>query len=181
MALFNRRNRNQTNVPAEIQEYYQTERRERAGVAWLLAGGTLVATVLLAAGIFFAGRWVYRAAFDKDEPIAQQDQRKEEGQGDQTPAPAPAPQPTPSPTPTTPAPTPTTPAPTPAPRPTTPAPQSTPQPQPQPTPQPATGSTAGSNTSIPATGPADMLGIFVAVTVLGYFIHRLVLAPATKR
>jgi cytoskeletal protein RodZ len=58
MALFNRNNR--TNVPAEIQEYYQTERRERAGIAWLLAFGTIVVTIVLAAGIFFAGRWAYR-------------------------------------------------------------------------------------------------------------------------
>jgi cytoskeletal protein RodZ len=47
-------------VPAEIQEYYEAERRERAGVAWLLALGTLVVTLILALGLFFGGRWAYR-------------------------------------------------------------------------------------------------------------------------
>lgn len=52
---------NRTDVPEEIQdEYYEPERNERSGVAWLLAFGTLIITILLAAGIFFAGRWTYR-------------------------------------------------------------------------------------------------------------------------
>jgi len=190
VALFNRRNRNQTNVPTEIQEYYQTERRERAGVAWLLAGGTLVATVLLAAAIFFAGRWVYRTAFDNDDPktteVAQQDKKEEErpatqgGQGQSTPQP----QPTPSPTPTTPAPTPTTPTPAPAPAAPAPTPQPNPAPAPQPTPQPQPttgGTTAGTNTALATTGPADTLGLFVAVTAFGYLLHRLLLRQSARR
>src|SRR6266545_4403999 len=67
MAVFRRRN-NQTNVPAEIQEYYQTERRERAGVAWLLALGTLLVTVVLAVGLFFGSRWVYRKVAKNEKP-----------------------------------------------------------------------------------------------------------------
>lgn len=179
MALFNRRQQNPANVPAEIQEYYQTERRERAGVAWLLAFGTLVATIALAAGIFFGGRWVYRAAFDKDDPkteVAQQDQQGEEqsaenrdnnqnagqtqGQGGasqqpSTPAPAPAPA-TPPPAPT--------PAPNPAP--VQPAPQSQ---------QPVTGSSdvaADTTSPLPRTGPADVIGISLFVSLAGYLTHR---------
>ncbi|HTE21467.1 MAG TPA: hypothetical protein VK674_00310 [Candidatus Limnocylindria bacterium] len=88
MALFNRNNR--TNVPAEIQEYYQTERRERAGIAWLLALGTLVVTILLTAGIFFAGRWTYRkVAGDDNKPpssqVAQNQNQQDEQQPVQTP------------------------------------------------------------------------------------------------
>ncbi|HTE57431.1 MAG TPA: hypothetical protein VK694_01715 [Verrucomicrobiae bacterium] len=81
MAVFRRRN-NQTNVPAEIQEYYQTERRERAGVAWLLALGTLLVTVLLAVGLFFGSRWVYRKVAKNDKPNTSEsaDQEKQEQQ-----------------------------------------------------------------------------------------------------
>lgn len=56
-----RRKQNQASVPLEVQEYYQTERRERTGVAWLLAIGTLIVTVLLALVLFYGGRWAYRA------------------------------------------------------------------------------------------------------------------------
>jgi hypothetical protein len=64
---FNRRNRNnQADVPQEVQEYYQSERRERVGVAWLLALATLVITILLAIGLFLGGRWIYRAVIDRD-------------------------------------------------------------------------------------------------------------------
>lgn len=55
----------QTDMPEEIQEeYYNTQPKERAGVAWLLAFGTLIVTVVIAAGLFFAGRWVYRQVVD---------------------------------------------------------------------------------------------------------------------
>ncbi len=74
MALFKRRKKqpeeSEPQVPAEIQEYYQAERRERAGVAWLLALGTLLATVLLAVGLFFGGRWIYRKVTHKNTPVA---------------------------------------------------------------------------------------------------------------
>lgn len=61
------RNKDTSNVPQEIQEYYQSERRERTGVAWLLALGTLLTTIALAAVLFFAGRWVYRAVVDRGD------------------------------------------------------------------------------------------------------------------
>lgn len=66
MTLFNRRNKNKSEVPAEVQEYYQAERRDRTGIAWLLAIGTLIVTILLATGIFFAGRWAYRKIAGND-------------------------------------------------------------------------------------------------------------------
>jgi cell division protein FtsN len=83
VALFGRRNK--TSVPAEIQEYYQSERRERAGVAWLLAFGTLVMTIVLAAGIFFAGRWAYRTAFNNDDKPAEVAQDEEQQQPEEQP------------------------------------------------------------------------------------------------
>lgn len=67
MALFKRRKQETDVLPAEVREYYQSERRERAGVAWLLALGTLFLTFFIAAGLFFGGRWVYRTVFNNDK------------------------------------------------------------------------------------------------------------------
>lgn len=73
MALFNRRKENTDVLPTEVREYYQSERRERTGLAWLLALGTLLVTFLIAAGLFFGGRWVYRTVFNDDKkPVAEQ-------------------------------------------------------------------------------------------------------------
>lgn len=47
-------------MPPEVQQYYQAERRERTGIAWLLAIATLLITVAIILGLFFGGRWVYR-------------------------------------------------------------------------------------------------------------------------
>lgn len=64
MALGNRKQNDIDAIPQEVQEYYQSERRERSGVAWLLALGTLVITLLLAVGLFFGGRWLWQRIFD---------------------------------------------------------------------------------------------------------------------
>lgn len=72
------------NVPHEIQEYYQSEKRERVGIAWMLALATLVVTVLLALGIFYGGRWAYRALFDdndKNTPAEQEQRQSDEASG----------------------------------------------------------------------------------------------------
>ena len=67
MALFKRRNKDTDSLPKEVQEYYQTEKRERTGVAWLLALATLLVTFLIAAALFFGGRWLYHTIFNHDE------------------------------------------------------------------------------------------------------------------
>ncbi len=86
---FLHRNTVNSEVPAEIQEYYQSEHRERVGVAWLLAGGTLVLTLLLATGLFFGGKWVYdKIANREDENTVSTTQTTEETT---TPTPTPAP------------------------------------------------------------------------------------------
>lgn len=64
MAFGNNRKNDIDAIPQEVQEYYQSERRERSGVAWLLALGTLVITLLLAVGLFFGGRWLWQRIFD---------------------------------------------------------------------------------------------------------------------
>ncbi len=54
-----------TTVPTEVQDYYESSRRERKGIAWLLGIAVLVVTILLAFLLFFGGRWLYRKATNK--------------------------------------------------------------------------------------------------------------------
>lgn len=61
-----------SDLPPEVQDYYQAEKRERVGVAGLLAVATLVVTVLVAMGAFFGGRWVYRTIMEDDDKPTQQ-------------------------------------------------------------------------------------------------------------
>jgi hypothetical protein len=64
---FDRRKKAQReDVPPEVQDYYQAEKRERTSVAWLLGFITLVITILLALIIFFGGRWAWRALTGND-------------------------------------------------------------------------------------------------------------------
>lgn len=62
-----KRNQSESTLPVEIEEYYQSERRERTGVAWLLAGGTLILTLVLAFGLYFGGKWVYQKVANRDQ------------------------------------------------------------------------------------------------------------------
>lgn len=84
MAFWNRKKNPNTDVPVEIQEYYQTEKRERAGIAWLLALGTLIVTIALAVAIFFAGRWVYRQIAGDDNNTTETAQTQNENQSEQS-------------------------------------------------------------------------------------------------
>lgn len=158
-------------LPQEVQEYYQAEKRERVGIAGLLAFGTLVLTVVLAIGLFFGGRWLYRTVIDDggdgNGQVAQQDQDSSAGQGDQNgqtgtgsqgneqpPAPA------------EPAPAPASPDQSDDQAPATPAP-TTPAPATPPTTVP---STAGDD--LPNTGPAENVLVVLAVTAvssLGFY------------
>ncbi len=54
-------------LPKEVQAYYEAEQRDRRGVAGLLAVGTLIVTILVAAGLFFGGRWAYRSIRHTDK------------------------------------------------------------------------------------------------------------------
>lgn len=79
MALFNRRKKSDDVLPAEVREYYQAERREKTGVAWLLALVTLLVTFALAAALFFGGRWVYNTLFGDDKESTQTTSQEEQG------------------------------------------------------------------------------------------------------
>jgi hypothetical protein len=66
MGLFNRKK----STNDDVNNYYASERRQRIGVAWALGLATLALTVLLAFGLFYGGRWVYRTVFDDGQPTA---------------------------------------------------------------------------------------------------------------
>lgn len=79
-------------VPAEVQEYYDAERRQHSGIAWLIAFLSLLLTVLVAAGLFFGGRWVYRKlahnspkAPTKTQQAAQKDKDANQGKAGSEP------------------------------------------------------------------------------------------------
>lgn len=162
---FNRRKQNDA-VPQEIQQYYQAERRERVGMAWLLALSTLVLTVLLVLGIFFGGRWVYRQIRDDNggqpenvatqpadeqqaKPTPGSGQSQQSGDEEQQPPQPQSQQPTPQPQPQPQSPPATTPTPT--------------------TPQPTTPSTSE---HLPRTGPQSAVAVFLAATAAGTLVHH---------
>lgn len=127
-----------TQVPTEVQEYYESTRKERTGAAWLLTLATLLITVILAVALFFGGRWIYQQFTSNDEQAQPATEQQPGEQSEQSPADdttqdnngadAPGSEPT-------------------APQATTP----TPTPSPQPTQQ--TPTTGPSTPEIPRTGP----------------------------
>lgn len=80
MAIFDRFKKKQRVVlPEEVNEYYQSQRRERVSVAIILGVVALAVTLLIAAGLFFGGRFAYRkiANTDKPKPTAVQTDNKQ--------------------------------------------------------------------------------------------------------
>lgn len=58
MALFRRTKKD--SVLPEVDKYYEAERRDRAGLAWLLALISIGVVALVIIGAFLGGRWAYR-------------------------------------------------------------------------------------------------------------------------
>lgn len=153
MALFKRRSEDQTVLP-EIEKYYEAERHERAGLAWLLALVSVACIALLLIGLFFGGKWVVNRITDDDEPVAvqtagnstdiQPDGTINDG-GSQNKDEKPA-----------------------AAAPSTPAP-STPAATPTPTP----ASTPSSN--LPSTGPGSISVVFIGSAFIAWLGHQLML------
>lgn len=187
MSLLNRNKTNIETVPQEVREYYQTERRERAGVAWLLALGTLVVTLILASGIYFGGRWAYSALTNKKtggSSVATKtnDTKTSSNSGNNTSntksgsstgtsstsTSTPSKSTPTTTTPSTPATT-TTPTTTTTPKTTTTTPADTSSDE-------DTSSDQTAATSLANTGPGDTIAIFFAVTIFATLAHRLVLA-----
>lgn len=178
MALF-KRNKDQTvqsevQVPAEIQEYYQAERRERAGVAWLLALGTLVVTLLLAVGLFFGGRWVYRKTTHKNTSTAKTNtsQSSDQSTPDNTSSSSTSSSTDQSSSSNSSA---SSSASTPTSNSSSaPAASSS-------TATPSQTSTGSSSNSLPNTGPGDVLAIFAITAIAGALAHRLLVGRHVSR
>lgn len=121
-----RRNRQQSVLPEEVKAYYQSENRQKRGLAVGLAFVALIVTVLVAAALFFGGRFAYNQIWggddnqdsdtsleqasnndssDQNEPQSSNDEQQSGSQTEEpptTPQPQPQPTPAPQPAPTTP-------------------------------------------------------------------------------
>lgn len=77
MALFKRKSKD--SVLPEIDKYYDGERRDRTGLAWLLALISVISVTIVVVGIFAGGRWAYQQITNKDtDQIAVNDNGDEE-------------------------------------------------------------------------------------------------------
>ncbi len=168
---FRRSKNSQQNVPPEVAEYYQAEKKQRLGMAWLLSAATFVVTVLVVLGLFFGGRWIYRqvkhdnntgTSISQEEPKSDQTnesqkaadtnasqnqsttQNNPSGSVGQSTAPAPASN--------------------------TPAPSATPNPS-----NAAASSQSTAATTVPNTGAGDLLALFMGVVVVAAIVHHLYL------
>jgi hypothetical protein len=163
MALFRRKKSDDsTALPEEVNSYYQAENRERTWMAWLLAIVTLAVTAIIIIGLFFGGRWVYRKVRNNPStPTAVVTEKPEEQNKPNTPEPTTSTPETATPTPSTGSVNaPTNPSPTSSSTNSTPGSSATSSP------------VAAATTGIPNTGPGDMLGVFFAVSLLAYILHR---------
>lgn len=59
-------------LPAEVNQYYTSEQDGRRGVAFVLGIITLIITLVVASGLFLAGRYVYRKVAQDDKPTTTQ-------------------------------------------------------------------------------------------------------------
>ena len=74
---FNRNKKQQNSAVAnEIQDYYQTERRERKGMAWLLAIATFLVTLFFVLAVFYGGKWIYRKVKNDEPKVAETTQEQ---------------------------------------------------------------------------------------------------------
>lgn len=168
---FNRRPKDETeaNVPEEVKEYYETERRERMGVAWLIAFGSLVATILIVLGLFFGGRWVYRKVAHKttNKPTTTQTASNTKSQTEQQKAANNKSNPNPSSGSSQPGQAGTS-------SPSASGNTSQPSPSGQSAPSSSSSAPASSNQHLSQTGPGSSLLVSVAVTIVaGYFLALL--------
>ncbi|MCA9347797.1 hypothetical protein KC867_00125 [Candidatus Saccharibacteria bacterium] len=59
MGLFNRKRTNSSVLP-ELDQYYDGQKRDKTGLAWLLAAISVAIVVLFFIILFLAGKWAYR-------------------------------------------------------------------------------------------------------------------------
>ncbi|MES2971758.1 MAG: hypothetical protein V4702_05550 [Patescibacteria group bacterium] len=163
---FNRNKTGDGTTPPEVQDYYQSESRQRSWLAWVIGLGTLLATVLIVLGLFYGGRWVYRKVRPQTPPTTTQvgveTPQIESGSSEQPGGDIPSNSPDQNSASTPPA------------SPQTPPGGSSPAPTPPTSGTVAqTPNTQGKATAdLPTTGPADNAAIFLLVSVAGYLFHR---------
>lgn len=135
-------------MPPELNQYYQAEKRQQNVVAWLLGLATLAVTIAVAFLLFMGGRWVVQK-IRKDPsqaPGTTQQESPEENTGT--------------------APTTDTPPQTTAPQPGTNAGSD------QTTQGATTPQTSSATTSLPRTGPAETVAVFMIATAVGTFAYK---------
>lgn len=87
MAWFKRQPKNTAAAIPELEWYNKAEKKERSGLAWLLAIASIATAGLLIIGLVFGGRWVYRHFKSNDKPeTTQNDTSKDENKTDGTTA-----------------------------------------------------------------------------------------------
>ncbi len=141
-----RRNRQQSVLPNEVQEYYQSEQRQRRGLALILGIVALLVTIAIAAALFFGGRFLYnKFRGDETKPTSTTSQNSDQSN---EPNPADEQAGTDSSGTTTPT----------TPQPSTPAPSSNPAPSPAPAPatSPSATPALGDTQALPHTGDEGM-------------------------
>lgn len=77
-----RKNREKSVLPDEVKQYYQSENRQRRGVAIVLAIVALLVTIAVAAALFFGGRFVYNKVTGDDEKNKPAETSQNENQDD---------------------------------------------------------------------------------------------------
>lgn len=157
MAWFNRSNKSTVVLP-ELEKYYDAERRERSGLAWILALVSVAGVALVLIGVLFGGRWIYRQTRGYKPNVVAVVQEESSTVDSEASTDKTAPVAPPA---TTPAPAPDTKVVTP-PAPSTPA---------------ATPTPASSSTKVLAnTGPEEIIPAFMTATATGILAYRRKLA-----
>lgn len=157
MAFFRRKNTEPVVLP-ELEKYYDAERRERSGLAWLLAFVSIAAVALILIGMFFGGRWLYRTLTTDDKPktaVVQNDPKtpgtttpKSDSNVDTSPKPD-----------------------------TTPPPATTPPVTP---PASSPAAPSSSTTTLSNTGPTSVVSYFILTTLIGTLLYRMKLRNSVR-
>lgn len=172
MAIFNRNKVNQAGMAPEVNEFYKAEGRERTVVAWIMAIGTLILTILVVLGLFYGGRWAVRKIKNRNntsvavhtEKVSSTNTSKSESGNSETSQNTGTSGATSSTSANSTSSTSNSSATSaPASSSTTPA---------------ANSAQSNANSRLTNTGPGDTFAIFMAVSVLAYFVHRFYLTKS---
>jgi cytoskeletal protein RodZ len=156
MALF-RRKKDDSTLP-EVEQYYEAERRDRSGLAWLLAILSMVVVAGILVLLFLGGRWAYNEITDSNEEDVATTEPSEVQSFDGAPTNEPS-----------------TNQDSEAPQSSTESNTATPADSTSTTTSTSNSSNeSASNSSLPHTGPADTAAIFVSVSIAAATAHYVV-------